>query len=134
MTEGERLIERLVKSRSGMHRALSRIDTQTEICPGWTIREILAHIAGWDKVGTGTVRAHLMGEQPPPLETRGIDAYNAYVVAGCETLTYPADHASAVAPSLYYRTRYAGIRGVFSTSLGQRSPDYSRRSLLRPRI
>jgi len=71
-----------------MQRALSRADTQTEICPGWTVKEILAHIAGWDAVGTSTVRAHLVGKQPPPLEVRGIDAYNAYVVAGCEALTY----------------------------------------------
>ena len=88
MTEGERLIERLGKSRSAMQRALSRIDTQTEICPGWTVKEILAHIAGWDAVGTSCLQAHLAGEQPPPLEARGIDAYNAYVVAGCATLTY----------------------------------------------
>ena len=71
-----------------MQRALSRIDTRTEICPGWTIKQVLAHIAGWDAVGTSTVRAHVAGEQPPPLQARGIDAYNAYVVAGCETLAY----------------------------------------------
>jgi hypothetical protein len=64
------------------------VDTQREICPGWTVKEILAHIAGWDAVGTSTVRSHMAGEQPPPLETRGIDAYNAYVVAGCEMLTH----------------------------------------------
>ena len=88
MDEVERLIEQLSKGRTAMQRALSRVDTQVEICPGWTIKEVLAHISGWDAVGTSTVRAHLAGEQPPPLEIRGIDAYNAYLVAGCETMSY----------------------------------------------
>ena len=87
MDEGERLIEELGKARSAMQRALSCVDRQREICPGWTVKEVLAHISGWDAVGTSTVRAHMAGEQPPALEARGIDAYNAYVVAGCETLS-----------------------------------------------
>lgn len=88
MDEVERLIEQLSKDRTAMQRALSRVDTQTEICPGWTIKEVLAHISGWDALGASVVRAHLAGEQPPPLEIRGIDAYNAYLVAGCATRTY----------------------------------------------
>ena len=88
MDEGKRLIKELGKARSEMERAVSVVDAQKEICPGWTVKEVLAHIGGWDAVGTSTVRAHLAGKQPPPLEARGIDAYNAYVVAGCETLTH----------------------------------------------
>ena len=88
MDEGERLIEQLGKARTAMQRALSRVDRHREICPAWTVKEILAHISGWDAVGSSTVRAHLAGEQPPSLEVRGIDAYNAYLVAGSETLTY----------------------------------------------
>jgi uncharacterized protein (TIGR03083 family) len=88
MDEGERLIERLNQSRSAMQRALSSVDTQREICPGWTIREVLAHIAGWDDVVTSTVHSHLAGQTPPPLEVPGIDAYNALLIARCETLAY----------------------------------------------
>jgi hypothetical protein len=88
MDEGERLIEQLGKARSAMQRALSCVETEREICPGWTIKEILAHIAGWDEVGTSTVRAHIAGETLPPLEVRGIDAYNAYLIARTETLTH----------------------------------------------
>ncbi|MFN2243505.1 MAG: maleylpyruvate isomerase N-terminal domain-containing protein [Anaerolineae bacterium] len=88
MNDGERLIERLDQSRRAMRRALSSVDAQREICPGWTTREILAHIAGWDEVGTSTVRAHSAGETPPPLEIRGIDAYNDFLVSKCEGLTY----------------------------------------------
>lgn len=87
MNEGERLIERLDRSRSAMRRALSSVDWRLEIYSGWTIREVLIHIAGWDEVGTNTLRAHIASEPPPALEVRGIDAYNAYLVERCETLT-----------------------------------------------
>ena len=88
MDKVDRLIEELGQARREMEQAVSTVDRQREICPGWTVKEVLAHISGWDAVGISTVQAHLAGEQPPPLEARGIDAYNAYVVAGCETLTY----------------------------------------------
>ena len=88
MGDTEHLIEELAQARSEMQRAVSAVDRQQEICPGWTVKEVLAHISGWDAVGISTVRAHMAGEQLPPLQARGIDAYNAYVVAGCETLTY----------------------------------------------
>jgi len=88
MNDGERLIERLDQSRRAMQRALSSVDAQREICPGWTTREILAHIAGWDEVGTSTVRAHSAGETPPPLKIQGIDAYNETLISKCESLTY----------------------------------------------
>ena len=88
MDEGERLIEQLGKARSAMKRALCCVEREREICPGWTVKEMLAHIAGWDKVGASTVRAHVAGETPQPLEVQGIDAYNAYLVAQSETITY----------------------------------------------
>ena len=88
MDEVERLIEQLSKDRTAMQRALSRVDTQMEICPGWTVKEILAHIAGWDEVTTSTVRAHTAGTTPEPLEIRGIDAYNEVLVAKCAALSY----------------------------------------------
>jgi len=87
MDEGERLIERLERSRNAMRRALSSMDRQREICPGWTIREILIHIAGWDEVGTSTLRAHITGDLPAPIEIQDIDTYNSYLVSGHEALT-----------------------------------------------
>jgi hypothetical protein len=52
------------------------------------MREMLAHIAGWDEVGTSTVRAHAAGMAPEPLEIRGIDAYNDVLIAKCEALSH----------------------------------------------
>ena len=88
MHEAERLIERLNRSRNAMQRAVSSVDADRELCPGWTIREMLAHIAGWDEVGTRTVRAHAAGTAPEPLETQGIDAYNDILIAKCEALSH----------------------------------------------
>jgi hypothetical protein len=88
MDEVEHLIEQLSKDRTAMQRALSRVDAHTEICPGWTVKEILAHIAGWDKVATRTVRAHTAGTTPEPLVVRGIDAYNEVLVAKCAALSH----------------------------------------------
>jgi hypothetical protein len=87
MVDGKNLVEKLGQARSEMKRAVSAVDRQQEVCPGWTVKEVLAHISGWDAVGISTVRAHLAGEEPPPLEARSIDEYNAYLVAGCEALT-----------------------------------------------
>ena len=88
MYEAERLIERLDRSRNAMQRAVSSVDAGLELCPGWTIREMLAHIAGWDEVGTRTVLAHAAGMAPEPLEIQGIDAYNDILIAKCEALSH----------------------------------------------
>ena len=88
MHEAERLIERLNRSRNAMQRAVSSVDAELELCPGWTVREMLAHVAGWDEVGTSTVRAHAAGMAPEPLEIQGIDAYNNMLIAKCEALSH----------------------------------------------
>ncbi len=88
MDEGERLIERLDHSRNAMRRALTCVDRELELYPGWTIREILLHIAGWDEVGTSTLCAHITGESPAPIEIRDIDTYNSYLVTNHEALTF----------------------------------------------
>jgi hypothetical protein len=87
MDEGDRLIQRLDGSRNTMNRALTFIDKGLEIYPEWTIREILIHIAGWDEVGTSTLRAHIAGEPPAPIEIQDIDTYNSYLVSSHEALT-----------------------------------------------
>lgn len=88
MEEGERLLERLDQARRAMQAALIDIDTEREIYPQWTIKQILAHIGGWDQVATDALRAHAAGESPRKLAASGIDALNAQMVAGCEALSY----------------------------------------------
>jgi hypothetical protein len=88
MDEGERLLERLDQARRAMQAALIDADVEREIYPKWTIKQILAHITGWDEVATEALRAHAAGETPRSIAASGIDAQNALMVAGCEALTY----------------------------------------------
>ncbi len=87
MEESERLIERLDQGRRAMRALVTELDTSREIYPQWTIKEILAHIAGWDEVVTAALRAHAGGNEPDALAVKGVDAYNALLAQACEPLT-----------------------------------------------
>jgi hypothetical protein len=88
MEESERLIERLDQGRRTLQAMMIGLDPRTEICPGWTIKEILAHIAGWDEVATSALRAHAAGTVPAALDPPGIDAYNDLLVHKYEALSH----------------------------------------------
>lgn len=88
MEERERLIGQLGKAREAMRGALGEVDTGMEIYPEWTIKQVLAHIAGWDDAVTASLRAHAGGEEPGTPATEGIDAYNEASVATREALDY----------------------------------------------
>ena len=47
----------------------------------WTIKELLAHLAGWDDATILALQAYSRGETPPLLAVRGINFYNAQTVA-----------------------------------------------------
>jgi uncharacterized protein (TIGR03083 family) len=87
MEQSERLIERLDQGRRALQGMMIGLDRNMEICPGWTIKEVLAHIAGWDEVATGALRAHAAGDVPKALDPPGIDDYNDVVVRRCEALS-----------------------------------------------
>jgi hypothetical protein len=88
MEESERLIERLDQGRRALLGMMVGLDPTTEICPGWTIKEMLAHIAGWDDVATGALRAHAAGDVPVALDPPGLDDYNDVLVQRCDPLSY----------------------------------------------
>jgi len=88
MEQSERLIERLDQGRRALQGMMVGLDRKTEISPGWTIKEVLAHIAGWDDVATAALRAHAVGDVPEALDPPGIDEYNDVLVQRCETLSY----------------------------------------------
>lgn len=67
--------ERLIASYDGL--------TEEEMAePGvageWSVRDILAHIAAWDREQTTSYRGMLRGERPPflDLDLEGIEAFN----------------------------------------------------------
>lgn len=91
MDKRAELIARLEHSRAMMLAPLEEIDKNREIYPLWTVREILAHISGWDDAAIAFIRAILEGGQPGlTLAAQGIDVYNAETVSTREGLDY--DH------------------------------------------
>ncbi len=88
MEERTRLIQQLDKAREKLRAVLVDIDTQMEVYPDWTIKHVLAHIAGWDDATIASLRAHAVGDEPGTPAVRGIDFYNAQSVATREALTY----------------------------------------------
>jgi len=83
-----RLIQQLDEAREKMRAVLADIDIQMEIYPGWTIKHVLAHIAGWDDATSSSLRAHAGGDEPAAPAVRGIDFYNAQSVETREALDY----------------------------------------------
>ncbi len=91
MNSREALIARLERSRALMLAQLDEIDKNRKIYPLWTVREILAHLSGWDDATIAFIRAILEGGQPGlTLAAQGIDVYNAETVSTREGLDY--DH------------------------------------------
>jgi uncharacterized protein (TIGR03083 family) len=84
----EVLSRRLDAAREVLHELLTQIPPETEIFPGWTLRQFYAHLTGWDDAVTASLRAHAAGQTPATPAVKGIDAYNAESVATRSTLDY----------------------------------------------
>lgn len=82
----EFLIERLGRARRKLAALAEQAPVGKYIYPGWTIKELLAHVSGWDDVVIEALRAHAKGEPVSTTVTRGINAYNAQTVSSRETL------------------------------------------------
>jgi hypothetical protein len=90
MSKRDELIEILVRSRAKMVAHLDEIDKNRRIYPLWTIREMLAHLSGWDDAVIAFIHSLEEGKVPATPAARGMDAYNAETVATREGLDY--DH------------------------------------------
>jgi hypothetical protein len=90
MENRQTLIEQLENSRAKMMAQLDKIDLNRKIYPLWTIREMLAHLSGWDDAVIAFIRSLMEGTVPATPAARGIDMYNAETVATREGLDY--DH------------------------------------------
>jgi hypothetical protein len=90
MTQRDKLITTLEESRAKMLAHLDEIDKNRKIYPLWTIREMLAHLSGWDDAVIAFIQSLMAGKVPATPAARGIDAYNAETVATREGLDY--DH------------------------------------------
>lgn len=82
------LIRQLDDARAELLAVLAGIDTQTEIYPTWKLKELLAHLSGWDEATIASLQIHIDGGEPLTPAARGIDFYNAESVATREALSY----------------------------------------------
>lgn len=88
MGKREEVLETLEKSHVMMMAVLDEIDKNRKIYPLWTIREIIAHLSGWDDAAIGLLNALLNGERPPTPAMRGPTVYNESTVSTREGLSY----------------------------------------------
>ena len=81
------LIQHFILARNQLRELLPKIDIHTEIYPGWTIKEVLAHLAGWDDAIIIALQMFAAGQPPLMTAARGIDFYNSQTVAERKELT-----------------------------------------------
>jgi hypothetical protein len=82
----EFLLAHLDRTRKKLEDLLPQIDPQKEIYPDWTIKDMLAHITGWDDATIDSLRAHVAGRIPSTPADRGIDEYNIRTVTSRKDL------------------------------------------------
>jgi hypothetical protein len=88
MTQRDELITTLEESRAKMLAHLDEIDKNRKIYPLWTIREMLAHLSGWDDAVIAFIQSLMAGKVPATPAARGADVYNAETVSTREGLDY----------------------------------------------
>jgi hypothetical protein len=84
----EKIARLYEESHTGIMTQLDEIDKNRKIYPLWTIREIVAHLSGWDDAAIAFLSAVLKDETPDTPAMRGFDIYNAETVSTREGLNY----------------------------------------------
>ena len=82
------LIEHFNQARETIRNLLPQIDVKMEIYPGWTIKEVLAHLCGWEDSTIQALQTFAAGQPPLMTAIRGIDYHNAQTVAERKELTF----------------------------------------------
>jgi len=84
------LVTRWEKRREALKPLVAQAEAymDKEIFRGWRLKELLAHMSGWDDAVLEALRAHKNDEPIGMPASRGIDAYNAQTVSTRETLTF----------------------------------------------
>jgi len=77
----DHLIRQLDQARQALLAILEMIPSGSEIYPTWKLKELLAHLAGWDEAAIASIQAYMAGEAPVTPAGVGINAYNAQSVA-----------------------------------------------------
>lgn len=88
MHKKNQLIEEFNQARDHVRGLLPQVDPHLEIYPGWTIKEVLAHLTGWDDATIFTLQAYAANEPVSMTAMRGIDYYNSQTVEERKELGY----------------------------------------------
>ena len=80
------LIRRLGQARSKLDAALADAPEGKFLYKDWMIKELMAHIAGWDDVIIEAIKTHSVNQPITPTVARGVNAYNAQTVTSRESL------------------------------------------------
>ena len=81
------MVDKLIHSHEDVQALLKELEPKREIYPEWTVKEFVAHLAGWDDACIASIQAHLRGQEPGTPAERGIDYYNAQSVLERKDLT-----------------------------------------------
>ncbi len=90
MSDSERqfLLHRLDETRQVIEEILPTLDRTAQIYPGWTIKEMLAHMTGWDDATIDSLRAHVVDRPPSVSAIRSLDEYNSHTVSSRKDLNF----------------------------------------------
>jgi len=90
MTSADRefLLQRMDETRSKIETLLPKVDPNKEIYLGWTIKDLLAHMTGWDDATIDSLRAHVIGRPPSVPAILSLDEYNNSTVSSRKDLDY----------------------------------------------
>ncbi len=80
------LLKELDDARDTLNETLARIPNDATIYPGWTTREFIAHIAGWEAMCYEALRDFVRGTPRRNYPFKTIDAANAYFVKARQSL------------------------------------------------
>jgi hypothetical protein len=91
MTCIEQMIAELDHAHEQMRMLLRDLEAahaaSRELYPTWTVKELLAHVSGWDDACIASLQAYTRGDVPATPAARGIDLYNQSSVAEREALS-----------------------------------------------
>jgi uncharacterized damage-inducible protein DinB len=76
------------ETRGKFEQLLPLIDIQKFIYPGWTLKDLLAHISGWDDAIIISLRAHISKKIKHFPSIQNLDEYNKFSVTYRKSLDY----------------------------------------------
>jgi len=74
------LLSEIDQSRQKMEGVVLGVDPKMEICPGWTIKEVIGHITAWEIVIHKAIQAFKAGDPPYFLHEQDFDIFNQEAV------------------------------------------------------